>query len=83
MGNRASRDTKIRNEYLDGVEVDDHKMKRCHMWGLLFLIVIVLVLFYLIYCKMSQPKTLIGLDLPQLGLPSSMPDIIVFPDLQL
>jgi hypothetical protein len=82
MGNRVSSGTKITKEHLDGVD-EGPKMKRCHMWGLLFLVVIVLILFYLLYCKMSQPKTLIGLDLPQLGLPSSMPDIIVFPDLKI
>lgn len=83
MGNRASRNTRITNDRFTGSETEDYKMKSCHVWGLIFLIAIVLVLFYLIYCKMSQPKTIVGLDLPQLGLPSSMPDIIVFPDLQL
>ena len=70
------------SKYLDG-NVEEHKWKKCHMWGLIFLVAIVLVLFYLIYCKISQPKTLIDLDLLRLGLPSSKPDIIVFPDLQL
>lgn len=75
MDNQTSRD-------IDSIE--NHKMKRCHKWGLLlFLIVIIIVLFYLIYCKMSPQKTFIGLDLPQLGLPTTMPDIIVFPDFQL
>lgn len=83
MGNKTSRTAQADKEKFVGVVEDHRKMKKCHIWGIIFLIALVLVLFYLIYCKMSQPKTLIGLDLPQLGLPSTMPDIIVFPDLQL
>jgi hypothetical protein len=54
-----------------------------YSWGLLFLVLIVIALSYFVYCRAYNPKSIVGIDLPRLGLPSSMPDIMVFPDLQI
>ena len=55
------------------------KWSKCRVLGLVFLIVIIIVLSYLIYCKMSKPKTIVGIDLNSLGLAPNMYDITLFP----
>ena len=59
---------------------NNKKWRKCHIWGMIFLVVIIAILSYFVYNKTVCPKTYVSIDIPKLGLPTSVPDIVVFPD---
>lgn len=76
MGSAKSKQT---NEKFED-NVGECKWKKYRKVGLILLIVIALIGAYFLYTKYGAPKTMIGIDLPRLGLPEAIPDMVILPD---
>lgn len=57
-----------------------HRYRRLYRIGIIFLIMLLIAALCIMYCRSSAPRKIIKLDLQRFGLPTQVPNILLFTD---